>query len=99
MFVLIAVPLDVVTLIHPEVALVGTIAVICESESTVNEVMMPLNATREAPVKLVPVMITLLPGAPLVGEKLKSVGGRLVWPSTLLRSTTATSLGKAVKNV
>ena len=39
------------------------------SEFTVNVAVVPLNFTAVAPVKAVPVMTTLAPTAPLVGEK------------------------------
>ena len=35
----------------------------------------PLNATAVAPVKFVPVIVTLVPTGPLVGAKLVIVGG------------------------
>ena len=37
--------------------------------------VIPLNRTAVAPVKLVPVIVTLTPTAPLVGVKLVIVGG------------------------
>ena len=37
-----------------------------------------MNRTAVAPVKLAPVMVTLLPTSPLVGEKLVMVGGLAV---------------------
>jgi hypothetical protein len=36
--------------------------------------LVPLNSTEVAPVRLVPVMVTLVPTGPLVGEKLVMVG-------------------------
>jgi hypothetical protein len=67
---LIAVPPPVVTLILPEVAPAGTVARICVFESTVNvDAEVPLNATALAPVKLLPVIVTIVPAAPLVGVK------------------------------
>src|SRR5471030_3130336 len=94
-----AVPPGVVTLINPEPAFVGTVAVICESEPAVYAALAPLNVTADAEVKFVPVMTTLLLAAPFVGEKLKMTGGGLVWPSTSFRSADATPAGSAVKNV
>src|SRR5258708_4611038 len=99
MLELIAVPLGVVMPIWPEVALVGTMAVICVFESTLKAAFVPLNATIEAEAKFVPVMTTLVFALPLVGEKPKATGGGLVSPSTLLRSAEATGGGRAVKNV
>src|SRR5690242_2318687 len=98
-FVLMAVPPGVVTLIKPEPALVGTTAVICASESTLNMAPRPLKVTADAPVRFVPAMTTSVLAEPLVGEKEKMVGGGLVWPSTLFRNTEAMAGGRAVKNV
>ena len=72
---LVAVPPGVVTLIVPPVAPVGTVALICVAELTVNVAVVPLNFTAVAPVNAVPVSVTLAPTAPLVGEKLVMVGG------------------------
>src|SRR6266446_5323544 len=72
---LVAMPPGVVTLIVPVAAPVGTVAVICVAELTVNVAVVPLNFTAVAPVNAVPVIVTLAPTAPLVGEKLVMVGG------------------------
>jgi len=66
---LVAVPPGVVTAIGPEVAPMGTIAVICVSESPVKVAFVPLKLTSLTPVKLVPVIATEVPIGPLVGEK------------------------------
>ncbi len=66
--VLVAVLKAFVTLIGPEVALLGTVAVICVSESKVKLAALPLNLTDLAPVKLAPVIATVVPTGPLVGE-------------------------------
>jgi hypothetical protein len=71
---LVPVPLDVVTEILPVVAPLGTIAVICVSESTLKVESVPLNFTLLAPVKVLPVITTFAPGAPLVGLKLVILG-------------------------
>ena len=72
---LVPVPLLVVTLTRPEVALPGTVAVIWMSLSTVNVVAeVPLNFTALAPVKPVPLITTLAPVKPAVGVKLVTVG-------------------------
>ena len=42
------------------------------------EAVVPLNLTDVAPVRLVPVMTTLVPTGPLVGEKLVIVGAEAV---------------------
>jgi hypothetical protein len=85
---LVAVPPAVVTLIVPVVAPLGTVAVICVEELTVKLVeVVPLNVTAVAPVKFAPVMVTLVPILPLVGEKLLMVGAG-VPPVALLRGLT-----------
>ena len=45
------------------------------AEFTVKVALAPLNVTAVAPVKLVPLMVTLLPTGPLAGVKLVTVGG------------------------
>jgi len=72
---LVAVPAEVVTLIGPVVAAVGTIALIWVLEVTVNVVDAPLKDTALVPEKLAPEMVTLVPAAPLAGEKELRVGG------------------------
>src|SRR5689334_8035128 len=94
-----AVPVGVVTLICPELALVGTVAVIWVAESTVKVVLKPLKVTVWAEVKFEPVMTTLAFAPPLVGEKLLMTGGGLVWPSTLLRKAVAMEGERAAKKV
>ena len=67
--VLVAVPPGVAIVIFPVTAPVGTTAVTPVSEFTVKLVeRTPPNATRVAPVKLVPVIVTEVPTGPLVGE-------------------------------
>src|SRR5947207_3087177 len=88
---LLAVPPGVVTLIGPLVAPAGTVAVIAVAEPTVKLALVPLNSTAEAPVKLVPLMVTLAPTGPLAGVKLVIVGGlafvTLTVPRWVLRCT------------
>ena len=72
---LVAVPAEVVTLIGPVVAAVGTIALIWVLEVTVNVVDAPLKDTALVPEKLAPEMVTLVPATPLAGEKELRVGG------------------------
>jgi hypothetical protein len=72
---LLAVPAGLMTLIGPLVAPVGTVAVIVVAEFAVKLALVPLNRTAEALVKLVPLMVTVAPGGPLVGVKLETVGG------------------------
>src|SRR5438046_4787524 len=74
---LLAVPPGVVTLIGPLEAPAGTVVVIAVAELTVKLALVPLNSTAEAPVKLVPLMVTLVPTGPLPGVKLEIVGGVL----------------------
>src|SRR5438067_2131073 len=68
----------------------GTVAVICVLETTVNAVAAtratPLNFTEVVPVKLSPLMVTMLPTAPLVGVKLLIVGGLITVKSSVLVS-------------
>ncbi len=67
---LVTVPPGVVTVILPVIAPEGTIAVIWFAELTVNVVANTLlNVTDVASAKFVPVMTTLVPTGPLVGEK------------------------------
>ena len=60
--VLLALPLGVVTLIRPLVAPPGTVKLICVAELTVNVAAVPFSVTALAPVKPVPVSVTLLAG-------------------------------------
>ena len=67
------------TVTFPVVAPAGTIALICVDELTAKLALTPLNLTDVVPVKFVPLIFTLLPTVPLVGEKLLIVGpGRTV---------------------
>jgi hypothetical protein len=69
------VPAGVVTEMTPVAAEDGTVAVICVELFTVKLVAaVPPNFTAVAPVKLAPVIDTLVPEQPLVGEKLDTVG-------------------------
>lgn len=71
---LVAVPISVVMLIMPVVALVGTIAVREVSDTTLKVALTPLKLTAVVPVKLAPVIVTDVPTVPLVGKKLVIVG-------------------------
>jgi hypothetical protein len=76
---LVAVPPGVVTLILPVVAPVGTVAVICVAEFTVNDVaVVVLNFTelvvKPVPLKFVPVILTDVPTGPKVGVNEVIVG-------------------------
>jgi len=72
---LVVVPPGVVTEIFPVVAPEGTVAVIFVDEVTENVAETPLNFTAEALVKVLPVMTTVVPTRPDVGEKLVIWGG------------------------
>jgi len=81
------VPEGVVTLSEPVVAPPGTVAVICVSESTVKLAAARLNATRVAPVKRAPVIVTVVPAGPLLGVKEVIAGvrsRRKPWLTSLL---------------
>src|SRR5437588_10237243 len=72
---LVAVPPGVVTLTVPAVAPVCTLSLHDALPISVKLALAPLNATRVAPVKLVPLIVTLVPTGPLAGVKLVIVGG------------------------
>ena len=74
LFVPVAVPPGVVTLSGPVVAPVGTVAWIVVAEVTEKLALTVLNVTAVAPVKFVPLIVTLLPTGSLVGVKLVIVG-------------------------
>ena len=94
---LVAVPPSVWTRTKPEVAPAGTVAVICAVESMVKDALTPLKVTFVAKTRFVPVMVTLVPAVPLVGEKPVIAGAGGVWPSILFRSTVARFGGSALK--
>lgn len=72
----VAVPFGVVTEICPVVAPAGIVVAIEVPELTVKLAAVPLKLTVEAPLKLVPVIVTAAPTCPLVGVKLLMVGVR-----------------------
>lgn len=65
---LVAVPAGVVTETGPVVAPFGTVAEMSLASVTENVAAVPLKFTFVAPVKFVPVSVTLAPTCPLVGE-------------------------------
>ena len=71
---LVAVPLGVVTAIGPVLAPPGTLARTCVSESTAKLADFPLNVTRVVPLRLVPLIVTVVFTRPEVGVKLVTVG-------------------------
>src|SRR5205807_203639 len=75
---LVAVPPEVATLIGPLVAPLGTVAVIEVAEPAVKLALTPLKRTAVAPLKLVPLIVTVVPTGPLAGEKLVIVGALAV---------------------
>ena len=56
--------------IAPVVAFAGTVAVMTESEITVNDAMLPLNDTFVTAEKCIPLIVTIVPALPYVGVKL-----------------------------
>lgn len=74
---LVAVPFGVVTPMAPVFAPLGTEVLIRLSEPAVNVAEVPLNFTLVAPVKPEPLIVTLDPTWPLVGEKEVMVGGKV----------------------
>ena len=77
---LVAVPPAVVTEIAPLEEQFGTVALICVELTTLNDADCPLNLTAVAPVKFVPVIVTLVPTPPEAGEKPLMVGAGVVVP-------------------
>jgi hypothetical protein len=68
------VPDGVTTEMGPELAPVGTAAVNWVALITVGTVAVPLNLTAVAPLKFVPVTMTVVPTGPVVGLKSVTVG-------------------------
>ena len=75
------VPSAVFTLIQPVSAPPGTVAVICVSDTTVKLVGTRKKVTAVAPVKFVPVIVTVVPIVPLVGVN------ELMWGVTVKPDT------------
>src|SRR6185369_17167539 len=69
------VPAAVVTLMRPVVAPAGTVALICAEDTTVKLAEVPLNLTDVAPLKPLPLMVTVVPTGPLAGENEDTTGG------------------------
>src|SRR5207247_896685 len=67
---LVAVPPEVVTLSGPVVAPLGTVAEIEVAVVTVKVALVPLKVTAVAPVKFVPLIVSVVPTGPLHGGKL-----------------------------
>lgn len=66
---LVAEPSGVVTVIGPVAAPVGTVTMIAADETTVNDALVPANATPEAPENPLPEIVTDVPTTPPPGEK------------------------------
>jgi len=101
--VLVAVPPGVVTLIRPVVALAGTVARTDVAETTVKvAASVPLNFTEVAPVRFVPVIVTVVPTRPLPGENEEIVGAGVTAVTSKLDELVAvppavvTSIGPSV---
>ena len=86
--VVVAVPPGVVTAIGPVAAPVGTVAVSDVSDTTVNGALVPAKVTLVAPVKPVPLIVTVVPTGPLVGLNDAMVGaaGDVVEPGVTAKS-------------
>lgn len=69
------VPSGLVMLIFPVVALAGTVARICVSESSVNAAGTPLKATTVAVLNTAPVIVTSVVAVPLTGANAVITGG------------------------
>src|SRR6185369_1218018 len=75
-----------VTLMRPVVAPAGTVALICADDTTVKLAEVPLNATDVAPLKPLPLMVTVVPTGPPGGENDEITGGPVtvkelvLWP-------------------
>jgi hypothetical protein len=59
----------------PVVAPDGTTAVICVADTILYDALVPLNATRVADEKLLPVMVTVVPTGPCAGDNDDTAGG------------------------
>ena len=81
---LVAVPAGVVTPICPVVAPAGAVAWIAVSEVTEKLALTPLNVTAVAPLKLEPLIDTLVPTGPLAGAKPEMAGGGTTVKALLL---------------
>jgi len=74
----------VVTVMGPVVAPAGTVVVIVPGGPSVNPAAAPLNETAVAPVKAVPVIVTLVPAGPKVGANgLKLIPSRKAMMSSV----------------
>lgn len=74
---LVPVPQVLFTLMVPEAAPAGTVAVICVAELITKEALVELKRTVVAALKFVPVITTDVPALPFDGLKLDTVGALL----------------------
>src|SRR5262249_4132112 len=74
LFVLVAVPAGLVTVIEPVFAFVGTVIVSFDPETILNLAGMPWKVTEVVPVRFVPVTLIDAPGRPFVIESFVIVG-------------------------
>lgn len=76
---LVAVPPAVVTEIGPVVIVAGTVAVIWVALFSTNDAAgVPLKETADAPMRFVPLIVTVVPAPPFAGEKLVIAGADAV---------------------
>jgi hypothetical protein len=73
-FVLVAVPCAVVTLICPLFAEVESVTTIFVGESTLNFIFVPSTMTAVAPFRFLPAIVTFATGFTFVGVKLEIAG-------------------------
>ena len=74
-------PPGVFTVIFPVEAVAGTVAVIWVSEFTVKLADVAPKLTLVAPVKVIPVIVTVVPAGPVLGVKLLICGDTLKLPA------------------
>jgi hypothetical protein len=89
---LFTVPPEVVTEIKPVVAFAGTVTSICVAVFRVIVALTPFIVTDVAPVRVVPLMVTVEPITPLDGEKLEIVGGTENVPITSVPEAFVTAI-------
>lgn len=90
---LVAVPRGVVTWIAPVSALFGTVAVMRIGDTTVKLALTPPKRTVVVPWKSVPLIVTVVPSGPEVGENEVMVGGLFVVTMKSVELVTVPSLG------
>ena len=97
---LVAVPPGAVTTIAPVVAPIGTVNMAEVALITIKLVTAtPLRVAPIAPVKFVPIMVTVVPTGPLAGAKLVMVGVGLVTEFTVPVTTTLAAVAPVLATV